>query len=313
MMNERKFLAASTALFIFSLMFSASLALRLAPPVEAYYNGGGGGSAHPYIGGYFSNAEASASKAYFNTYFGPSASRIVTDIISVLSVGGYGGTSNGCPCGYQSLYVLFPNGTVDMSGQIYGYSNSQVVSVALFESHICTVSCNSYGGLIKYSSPNMVFTMFVYPTQASYTQNKPAVYVPVSKSTSDTGLYYGYATVGGKTVEELQFGVESASNQTSNSWYVDQTQIEYYNSGGWGYQAASTTDGKHSWQDLGGTPLAVGGEVLAGIASPGTTTDAAWWSCNTSSCSGSSVSPGTSIWTGTGSVTPYPCNVAGRC
>ena len=273
---------------------------------------------NPYAGGNFTNSEASATKGYFSTDFaGTTASSIPSghSLLTVLSVAGET-TSSPCPCGYQSAYVLFPNGTVDYAPQYWGTSGL----VSLVDRHVGTVSSISFGGLIRYdsSTSSMKFTGFVYNTHTQIDQNTPTIYNILSANTGDTNFYYGTTTSQGVTLKTFQFAVESQVNITSSMWNVDQGTLEVYTSS-WGYQPGSSLEGGSSTSAyalvcgflcLSYTVYYWGGETFKGVnlATSPPTADAPSWAYT-----GTSIGTGTSLWTGTGSYTPYPCQVSGRC
>jgi hypothetical protein len=155
----------------------------------------------------------------------------------------------------------------------------------------------------------MVQIAYIYSSNFDVQNNLPTTYSVWSHNTGDAGIYYGTTTSGGKLLKDFQFGVESASNITSSNWYVFQGTMEYYASSAWGYQSADTTNGYAAFQLLGSSVAPIGGTILSGVNFVSYASDSvsSWY------YTGTTVTPGTTIWSGTGSNTPLPCQISGNC
>lgn len=289
--------------------------LLIATPQPVHATSGCGTHTTCYVGAYFTNTEATATKGFFVTDF---SSTDVSEfgsgysLTSVMSIAGQY-TGGSCPCAYQNPFAIYNSGS--SGGSVYWdpqiWNINGVVAIAT----ATLVGSNStflYAGLIKYySSGNTIkFVAFVYLDQQQFQKNTPYIY-SWTYSTGDTNFYYGTATSNGYVLKEFQVGAESNYDLANNNpkWQVDQGSMEVYTSS-WIYAAADSVEGNAAYQlPTSGVPVPIGGAVFTGAnLSPYASTDAPSWTWT-----GTTIGTGTSLWTSTGGSTPYPCQVSGRC
>ncbi len=124
---------------------------------------------------------------------------------SVVSITGQISTGN-CPCGYQSGFALFPDGTVYYVPQTWGVdSMGNPFQISFAEANVGTTSSISLEGIIRYDSSisSVRFTGFAYNSQRQVDYNSPSIYNIYSINTGDTNFYYGNDVVGSLTIKNF--------------------------------------------------------------------------------------------------------------
>lgn len=274
-----------------------------------------------YVGAYFTNQQATATKAFLENDFSGTNPSIIPStswLGSVLSIAGQS-SSSPCPCLYQTGFQLYPNNTVQATSQFYGAQSNNPPLGCIYCAwikNVGTVSAFDYDGEINYKSSCSCIqsSAYVYSTLTQVENNSPNIYRFSGIYTGDVTnpFYYGITTntsCYAEPMQRYQAGLESP-NIGSGAWYVNQRVAEVYASG-WLYQPANSDEGNLSYITCyNGQSYVVGGAQMTGVNvnSANLGTDSPSWKYT-----GTTIGQDKSLWTGSGGTTPYPCQVSGRC
>jgi len=263
---------------------------------------------HYYVGGYFAVSKSTANKkVIFATNFPNTTPSVIPSYLqSVLSVAGWYSGNTPSAWLYQSDIELAKNGSVIFFPQAYYQGGTTPHFSPVLVGTVSSVMF--YGEIVVQTGGNIFFKAFVYNTQSQWNSNTPTIYT-YSYLTGDNGLLYGTETIPYTNLvcKYLQCGVESAQLISSSQWRVFQKDFAYY--GGdlnWHYVPAKSVEGTSSYITwyISGSYLyyfRVGGLDFTGVTVEIPSSDNMKWKWN-----GTTIGNDFSLWTTSGTVSPYP-------
>lgn len=201
----------------------------------------------PYVAGYFNMEPLVSTKVYMRTTFCGSRQVELMEgfTMSILSTVGNEG-----PGIYPSKYVyqigaiLYPNGLVKVTPQIWGWESlpwirTSVKTMDYSWIEIELVICAQGNGV-------PLFYYVAYKDDVSYIKDIFVKEVWYGETTNDTEFLVGRQYNNGNWYYFLQFGIESPTIVTTD-WYVEQYYMSYYSSNNWRYNSAKTVQGSKAY------------------------------------------------------------------
>ncbi len=267
---------------------------------------------HYYIGGYFvHNDVITATRAIMAANIislNPSDIPPGNTFQMVLSVaGGNDGAPSGCV--YQNSIEVLHNGTVIVVPQVW--NGSTLLSYRITNTNVSTDAIAWYVEIRVPGNGIASMWLYTYATWIEYEYNAPEKchqdFSLAGTNCRNDKLLVGVEKHGDYYVKFLQFGIEASSHvgSSNNEWEVQTYSIAYYSSGEWHYLPAKSVLSSTSaiTYTKSGALIIVGGLDYnsVNIDRAFTYNDDVFWHYT-----GDTLPSNTTLWSGSGSMTPYP-------
>ncbi|WP_156785875.1 hypothetical protein [Caldisericum exile] len=269
--------------------------------------------AQPYVGGYFNNSFTTTNKVIASiSYQSTNPQLIGTNtwlggVISVAGATGTGNTQTGCI--FQNGVALYNNGSttgnINWAPQWWKIDGTYQIGQS---NNIASVSYPAFYERMEVSGSNIIYKLYAYPNLSALQYDAPVIYSWSSSAFSSTTFLVGTSTVYINqipvTFKHFQFGVESPNVVNNTNWRALISKVGYYATGGWKFQPAETCLGNGALityvingQTLYYTKVGSLDYTGANIDTSSTYNDSVDWEW-----SGTTITPDTYLWYGSGSV-----------
>lgn len=146
---------------------------------------------------------------------------------------------------------------------------------------------------------NVTFKCFAYHYTWQYGPSDAPIIYTFYNVTTDNNFLVGRQIISNRAYKHFQFGVESPSAITNQSWAVINKKPCYHNGTSWVYRAANATWGSTSYiTSYDNQPWMVGGDVYTGVNQDFVSNDFVEWKFTNST-----VADDSQLWSGSGTVT----------
>lgn len=231
----------------------------------------------PYMGGYLRDNVTATNRVHLAVTVSGTHGEYFASTSWLMGVASVAGANSTTLTGwtYQNPVVLVKNTSVWWAPQAWlGGIKSWYYSVIVGEQ--LWVAFHLRMDIVAHS--NVTFKCFAYHYTWQYGPSDAPIIYTWSNATTDNNFLVGRQTIDNTAYKHFQFGVESNSAITNQSWSVINKKPCYYNGTSWLYRAANVTWGSTSAiTRYNNQPVSVGGIVYTGVNQDFVSNDFVTW------------------------------------